>query len=226
MIKSFTNRKIKDINTCKICSSTTEELQDLQLKVTYDVCQKCGFISKHESFHLTHQEELGRYENHKNDNEDNTGYMNMFNNLIDLHVRPLKDVKKILDFGSGPYPMLQKILTREGYEVSIYDPFFSKGVTYQNTEYDLITTTEAIEHFVNPIKEIEHLLSLLKDKGYLLIMTNFRTMDIKTFPTWWYRRDPTHISFFNEETFKYLEKRYNLKEISNNHKNIITLQKQ
>ena len=219
------NRKIKDINSCKICSNTTEELYDQQLKVTYDVCHKCGFISKQDSFVLSQEEELVRYKNHKNDNEDNTGYINMFKNLIDLHVKPLKTVKSILDFGSGPYPMLQKLLKREGYDVAIYDPFFNKELDYQNNKYDLITTTEAIEHFKNPIKEIEHLLSLLNDNGYLLIMTNFRTMDLDSFSKWWYRRDPTHISFFNEDTFKYLEKHYGLKEVSNNHKNIITLQK-
>lgn len=195
------------------------------MKVTYDVCQKCDFISKQESFHLSLEEEKGRYDEHKNDDENNIGYMNMFKNIIDLHVRPLKNVKSILDFGSGPYPMLKKILERDGYNVSIYDPFFYKDLAYQNNKYDLIITTEAIEHFVNPINEIEHLLSLLNDKGYLVIMTNFRTMETEDFTNWWYRRDPTHISFFNENTFKYLESRYNLVEISNNHKNIIGLQK-
>ncbi|AIO18645.1 hypothetical protein KQ51_00765 [Candidatus Izimaplasma bacterium HR1] len=217
---------VKEISLCKICNSPTDELFDKQLKVTYDVCHKCDFISKQESFLLTPDEEQGRYATHKNDDEGNIGYMNMFNNLIDLHVRPLKKVKNILDFGSGPYPMLKKILDRDGYNVAIYDPFFSKDLAYQNNMYDLITTTEAIEHFVNPIKEIEHLLSLLNDQGYLVIMTNFRTMDVEGFTTWWYRRDPTHISFFNDNTFNYLKGRYNLIEISNNHKNIITLQKQ
>ena len=212
------------ISNCKICNSPTEELLDKQMKVTYDVCQKCDFISKQEAYHLSEEDEHGRYSLHNNF-PDNEGYVNIFNNMIDIHVRTLKNVKKVLDFGCGPYPTLKILLERLDYKVSIYDPYFEKDLAYRNQKYDLITTTEVIEHMVDPIKELSHMLSLLDDKGYLLIMTLFREMDQERFLTWWYRRDRTHISFFNETTFKFIQDKFDLVEVSNNNKNIIVFQK-
>ena len=145
--------------------------------------------------------------------------------MIDIHVRPLKNVKNVLDFGCGPYPTLKILHERIDYNVSIYDPYFEKDLAYRNQKYDLIVTTEVIEHMVNPLNELEHMLSLLEDKGYLLIMTLFREMDEERFLTWWYRRDKTHISFFNETTFQYIQNKFDLTEISNNNKNIIVFQK-
>ena len=220
------SRKVEAImiNTCKICGSSTEELIDQQLKVTYDICHKCDFISKQENYLLSHTEEKSRYDTHNNDTEDE-GYINMFKNMINLHVRPLKDVRNILDFGSGPYPMLKKILEKDEYNVTIFDPFYNPDLSYKDNKYDMVTSTEVIEHFVNPIKEFEEMLSRLKENGYLCFMTNYRLMDAEKFLNWWYRRDQTHVAFYNEKTFNYLMKKYNLKEISNNHKNIIVMQK-
>lgn len=216
---------ISETNTCKICGNPTETLFDSQLKVTYDICPYCDFISKQEGDLLPLSEEKKRYDTHNNDVEDE-GYINMFMNMINPHVRPLKDVKTILDFGSGPYPMLKKLLDKYDYDVTIYDPFYHPVLDYKNKTYDLITSTEVIEHFVNPLKEFEEMISLLNKNGYLCFMTNYRTMDTEGFLKWWYRRDQTHVAFYNEKTFQYLMKKYNLKEISNNHKNIIVMQKQ
>lgn len=211
-------------SSCKICGSETQELHDSLIKVTYDVCQKCDFIYKQTRYHLPNDLEKERYDTHNNDTEDE-GYKNIFRNLLETHVRPLKNVKSILDFGSGPYPMLQKIFEQEGYEVTIYDYYYHKDSTYLNQKYDLITSTEVIEHLSEPLLEIEKLVSLLKDQGYLALMTNFRTMNLDAFLSWWYKRDHTHIAFFNQKTFDYLKERFHLVEVSNNHKNIIVLQK-
>ena len=219
------NNKINQaIIKCKICGSPTKELHDKQIKVTYDVCPKCDFISKQNSYHLTLEDEKKRYDTHNNDTHDG-GYINYFKNFINLHVRPLKNVKNILDFGSGPYPMLKILLQKYNYNVTIFDPFYHQDLSYKSKQYDLITSTEVIEHFVDPIKEIETMLEVLKPQGYLALMTNFRTMDLDSFLNWWYKRDNTHISFYNQKTFDYLKQKYNLKEISNNYKNIIVLQK-
>jgi hypothetical protein len=91
--------------------------------------------------------------------------------------------------------------------------------------YDFVTCTEAIEHFTHPMKEWTLLLSLLKPAidgneekgivgeersksgGLLGIMTKLASHDEKTFSNWWYKRDPTHVSFFSRETFAWLADR-------------------
>ncbi len=207
-----------------ICGNPTNPLSDKQLKVTYRVCPKCDLISKEKEYHLSDKTEKERYDLH-HDTSTNQGYLNILNNLINLYVRPLKSVKTVLDYGSGPYPTLKKLLSEEGFEVNDFDPFYNNNIEYQNYKYDLIISTEVFEHFSNPIKEIKHLLSLMNDRGYLLIMTNFRTMPADEFTSWWYRRDETHVSFFNKNTFDYISKEFDLKEIDCNNKNIILFQK-
>jgi hypothetical protein len=83
--------------------------------------------------------------------------------------------------------------------------------------YDFVTCTEAIEHFARPMNEWTLLLSLLKPEsgeevngalgGVLGIMTKLASHDEKTFANWWYKRDPTHVSFFSRETFTWLAER-------------------
>ncbi len=212
------------INKCKICGSTTTELLDAQLKVTYDVCHKCDFISKQKDYHLNPNIEKQRYSTHNNF-PSNEGYVKIFKSMLELHVKPLKNVKKALDFGSGPYPTLKLMLSDMGFEAHDFDPFFNNNDEFKDHKYDLITTTEVIEHMSDPMKELELLISLLNNNGYLLIMTNYRKMDLEEFLKWWYRRDHTHVSFFNERTFNYIKDYFSLIEVSNNNKNIIVLQK-
>ena len=106
-----------------------------------------------------------------------------------------------------------------------YDPFFNPNSDYLERKYDLITTTEVVEHFTTPMVEFEHILSLLKNDGYLVIMTNFNTFTDEEFLKWWYRRDMTHISFYRVKTFEYIANMYNLKLVSHNDKNVVVFQK-
>jgi 2-polyprenyl-3-methyl-5-hydroxy-6-metoxy-1,4-benzoquinol methylase len=219
------NKKINDvIINCKICGNTTFEKSDLKTKVTYDVCPVCDFISIKEHHLLSPQDEQKRYELHNNDTFD-SGYTRRFENMIDLHIKPLKQVKNILDFGSGPYPMLSHILKEQGYQVVYFDPYFANNMSYRNQKYDLIVLSEVIEHIQYPLQTLDGLLELLHQDGFILVMTEFRTMDIDGFFTWWYRRDSTHISFFNQKTFETIAKNLQLKIYTTNQKNIILFQK-
>ncbi len=194
------------------------------MKVTYQVCPKCDFISKDEVFYLPQDTEKERYLTHQDSNKDDY-YLNAYQNMIDSYIKPLKTVKDILEFGSGQYQTLVRLLENDGYNVTDYDLFFKPDLSYKNKKYDMITTTEVIEHIKQPKETIEELLTLINDKGYLLIMTNYREMDNERFLTWWYRRDRTHVGFYNETTFRYFEEVFNLKIVYNNHKNIIVFQK-
>ena len=208
---------------CIICGSATTALNDEKMKVTYDVCHSCDFISKQKGFLLTADVEKSRYDTHQYSEEDHY-YNNTFLNLIKEYIEPYK-VKTVLDYGSGPFRVLTKFLKEQQYNVYDYDPYYHPDDSYQKEMFDLIVSTEVIEHFYDPIKEFDHLLSILKDKGYLLLMTNFRTMPHDEFINWWYKRDNTHVAFYNLNVFTYLEEKYNLKRLKTNEKNIILLQK-
>lgn len=207
---------------CKICNEATYELNDKQFDIVYHRCTRCGFIYEDPKFHLNLNDEKSEYDSHNNSIE-NDGYVNMFRRFIEAFEPYLKG-KRILEYGSGPEPVLSELLRQGGYEVTSFDPFFLPDTNYLNKTYDLITSTEVFEHFVNPIEEIEKLLSLINKGGILAIMTQFPKDDTH-FLNWWYRRDITHISFYTIESFEYIAAKYNLEIVFKNEKDYMIFKK-
>ena len=89
------------------------------------------------------------------------------------------------------------------YALEIYDPYFFPDDSCLNKQYDFITCTEVAEHFYSPQKEFQKLNSLLGVGGWLGIMTNFYDDSID-FQDWYYRKDPTHVVFYAQETFEFI----------------------
>jgi len=209
---------------CVICDAETHSIIDPQITAEYDVCTNCEFIYKSKEFHVTFKREHEEYNKHNNSME-NEGYVNIFKNIIKDFISELNIERKVLEFGSGPNPVFKEILEDNGFNVFDYDPFYNENERYKENKYQLITSNEVIEHFSNPIKEFELLVSLLEEGGYLLISTLFRKMDEESFLTWWYKRDLTHIAFYNMTTFEHLAKKFNLDIVKHNDKNIVVFQK-
>ena len=207
-----------------ICGEHTHPLVDNELDVTYDVCINCDFIYKQPLYHLTLSEEQTRYLQHHND-DDNVSYVAYLKAFLETSIRPLSGVKTILDFGSGPNPVLRKLLEQNGYVVTDYDPFFHDDKTYQTKRYDLIVMTEVLEHIHQPMNAMKHLRELLHQNGRILIMTQFRNMDETAFLKWWYRRDTTHVGFYNTKTFQTIASKLELRVGQTNHIDRITLSK-
>ena len=212
------------MDKCLICNNDTKILNDSQIKVTYSVCDKCGFIHKNKEHHVDKEEEHRQYTLHNN-SFNSEGYVNIFKKLIKNYITPLHDKGNILEYGSGPGPVLKELLIKEGHTVYDFDPFFNENKEYQNHQYNLITSTEVVEHFHNPLNEFEHLASLLEPSGYLLIMTRLRTATLDEFLNWWYRRDTTHVSFYTMESLIIIAKKFSLKIVKTNDINVIIFQK-
>ncbi len=179
-------------------------------------------------YFLSCEEETGRYLEHEN-NIENEGYVAMFENAIDCVKNSCSNVRSVLDYGCGYEPVLKTLLEKHGYETDIYDENFFPELDLQKN-YDLIISTEAFEHFKYPGKELDQLTSLLSPTGYLAVMTQFYSFKNKTtskelFKGWYYKRDPTHIVFYSDQTFDWVAKHYGLKIIFNNNKNFVILQK-
>lgn len=207
---------------CNLCrSDAASSFQTLDKKV-YWACRVCGckYLDK---FHFVErEEEEQRYLEHNNDIKDKA-YRLFLSKLSD----PLKEKISLgshgLDFGCGTGPALADMLTQDGYEVSLYDPFFYPDKNVLSKQYDFVTCTETAEHFHNPCKEFNRLDDLLKPGAWLGIMTSFLTSDDE-FENWYYRRDPTHVTFYCEKTFQVIASQRNWKcEIKS--KDVVLLQK-
>lgn len=193
---------------CKICGAGTTPFLDPQFNVIYHECGKCEFIFKDDRAVVSAEEEQREYDLHNNSYE-NEGYVNMFRDFmvksIEGYVTGSGDSKgrRALDFGSGPEPVLAKVLTEEyGYATDIYDFYYAPDKVYEGNTYDLLTCTEVVEHLKDPMAYFALFRSLLKEDGLLAVMTLFHPKDEHTFCKWHYRREKTHTSFYTTKTME------------------------
>lgn len=210
---------------CKICQATTNVIKDSKKELIYYRCTSCGFISLNDESILNSTQEKEQYDLHNNGFESK-GYVQMFEDFIDLAIEPyLGDIETALEFGSGPGPVLSKLLENRGLEVDIYDLYYSPLKVYECKVYDLITSTEVFEHLQKPLDILELLVKHTNKNGYIVLMTKFPPKDDKEFLAWWYRRDPTHISFFTPESFEVMAEKVGLKVLKTINQNIVVFQK-
>jgi len=174
---------------------------------------------------LTFEEERQIYDLHINSIE-NEGYVSMFKNFLNAGVLPFKTSGYLLDYGSGPEPVLTELVNRDySFLTAHYDLHYAPDKSFENRTYDVIVSTEVIEHVDDPIAFIQSLSHLLAPDGIISIMTLFHSNDDEAFLNWWYRRDATHISFFTETTLKVLAEMTSLHVIYTDGKRITTLKK-
>jgi len=194
-------------NMCKICSKSTEPI--VCSKGTFYHCKSCDFIFLEDNKLLSQEKEKERYLLHNN-TEENQGYLDMLNDFIEKTILPYK-IKSILDFGSGPNPVLAGILKKKRFQVDIYDLYFHPDDSYKTKKYDAIILTEVLEHLENPLRVLKELKNLLNKNGIIAIMTLFHPNNTDLFKNWWYITDLTHISFFTPKTLEIIGKKLNLR---------------
>jgi len=194
--------------TCWICQSATIPRCHPVSGVLFHACSKCGFIFKDQSHFPSREAEERRYQEHNNEIDD-VKYRNYFKAFIDRCVAPYSKGNKVLDYGSGPTPVLKDVLERDyHYQVDIYDPFFAQSKANFNKTYDVITCTEVLEHVQDVHKLFRLFTSLTHDYSILALMTQFHPDSLETFYEWFYHRDLTHIGFYSLQTFQYLTNIY------------------
>lgn len=208
---------------CKICSTITKEIEDIELKKTFRHCLHCELIFLDKNFYVTTENEKNQYDQHNNSLE-NEGYVKMFNDYLDFTLEGLH-VKTALDFGSGPTPVLAELLKRRDLHVDYFDKFYQPQKVYEDKSYDLITSTEVFEHLENPKDILSILTKHLNPHGIISLMTLFHTNKQEDFLKWWYRRDPTHITFFTPKSIEFMASECGLKVLKTDNKRIIILQK-
>jgi len=210
---------------CKLCDNPVITIIDLRNNWEFFHCKECEFIFKNPSNFVSNENELKQY-NHHNNTIDSPGYVEMFETFIDTTFASYMDnIHNVLEFGSGPGPVLSELLKRRGLNVDIYDKYFSPAKVYEGKKYDLITSTEVIEHIEDVKKVFEFFSSHIKSGGYLALMTQFHTNDAEDFKQWWYKNDPTHICFFRPYTFEVLAKMNRFEVLKHDSKKSVFLRK-
>ncbi|AXT38526.1 class I SAM-dependent methyltransferase [Alteromonas sp. BL110] len=196
--------------SCPLCqSANTSSHYHTDKKREYLQCSQCDLVYVSPEFLPSKEIEKQEYDLHENSFEDE-GYRKFLGKVL----TPLSPLIKAtnakalsgLDFGCGPAPVLASMLSEDGVNMSTYDPFYAPTLKALEKRYDIVTCTEAIEHFHAPHMEWALFNKLVASGGVLAIMTK-RVLDKARFANWHYKNDVTHVSFFSEATFQYLAQR-------------------
>ena len=194
--------------SCPLCRWQNTYPLDCEEK-TYYRCRRCRLVFLDARFFLEPAEEKAVYDWHEN-RPDDEGYRCFLSRSLQEIVQRRPPPAAGLDFGCGPGPALVAMAREAGYTMAAYDKFYADDQDVFLRKYDFITCTEVAEHLADPGTEIDRLWALLKPQGLLVVQTK-RVLDDVRFKSWFYRRDPTHISFFAPDSFEWLAERWGAK---------------
>jgi Methyltransferase domain len=200
---------------CRICSSLSQERFRSKILSKYEIfyyaCGNCGFLQTDEPFWLE---------------ESYSDPINFSDTGILLRTLGLAEIASViiyflfdknaryLDFGGG-YGLFTRRMRDIGFDFFWWDKYttnlFATGFEYgEGTgDIELITAFETFEHFVDPIKEIETLLSISKN---ILLTTDLLPDPVPQPSDWYYYglEHGQHISFYSLKTLQFIAKKYGL----------------
>lgn len=187
--------------SCGLCSAEISEYWKYT-HGSYRVCVRCGLVQLLPEQRVHEGAERARYLEHHN-SFDNPQYRAYLMDFASRNLLPfLRSGGAVLDFGCGQSTTLARLLSQEGYKAAAYDKlFFPDPEPLQGaSRYDAVAVVEVLEHLATPRKELHTLSRLLRPGGFLAARTELRPESREAFGDWWYRRDPTHITFYNRRT--------------------------
>lgn len=166
-------------------------------------CPACELIFVPRDSLITAEQEKERYDAHENNS--GTGYEQYLARIADgirLHLLPSD---RGLDFGSGKTTLLAGFLSPHA--VSSYDIFYHPDESLLKNKYDFVILSEVIEH----LRDLTIMRDLRSLTEKFFIKTKLAPATEKEFSNWFYKRDITHVQFFNERSFSILAEKLSLK---------------
>ena len=195
------------MNRCNVCKSLNLEFFLKYKKLVYWECKTCAAKILDPQHYVSSSFEKKHYLKHNNSIND-SNYKNFLLKLILPVMNKISTSDIGLDFGCGFAPALANIMKSYGFRVELYDPFFFPNKELLLKKYKFITCSEVVEHFFNPYQELDKINNLLDNHSWFGVMTTFLPDDDQ-FENWYYRRDPTHVVFYNRKTFQHIGSQIN-----------------
>ncbi len=185
---------------CPVCRSRGQEFFYLKKKNrSFRLCTSCHLVFQTGETLPSSGEEQGRYELHRNDGNDQ-GYTRWLESFLDRGFYPWYKGGNVLDFGSGPEPVLTDLLNNQGIQTVPYDRYF-QPLWPEDQSFSMIILSEVLEHLIDPVREFTKIASLCDRGARLVFQTAFRrNSSPQWFGSWWYKEDITHTRFYNAES--------------------------
>lgn len=195
---------------CPLCDGTDILLffrQQKPVQRDHLRCRRCELVFVPPAFHLSAESEKAVYDQHCN-HPDDPAYRQFLSRLFLPMLEKLPAAASGLDFGCGPGPALSLMFRQAGFDCVDYDIFYQRDDRLLQQSYDFISCSEVAEHLSRPGQVLSQLVQLLKPGGWLGIMSKRVDGNPEHFARWHYIHDPTHISFFSENSFRWLARHY------------------
>lgn len=191
---------------CTLCSGTAIETIRRPNRA-FCHCPECDLILVPERFHLSAASQRERYARHNN-HPENPGYVGMLNEVADLLDATISRPARVLDYGSGPSPVLVDLLRRRGVDAIGFDPLFAPELD-ATARFDAVVAVETLEHVAHPAEELRRICDLVRPGGTFVMRTLLHQGPLSV-SGWWYARDSTHVSFYSAATLRSIERLFPL----------------
>ena len=208
---------------CKICAHTTLKIFRKTILARYEIqyfqCPICRFIQTEEPYWLqeAYQHSL---------NMEDTGIVQrnlLFSKRTSTILFFLFNKKGLyVDWGGGS-GLFVRLMRDQGFNFFWNDPYteniFARGFEYNKANHnsiDVLTTFECFEHFVDPLREIEKLLSMSHTLLFSTVTFAGGTPDPERWDYYSFSHGQ-HIAFYSLDTLRYIARTFGL-NLYTNHK--------
>ena len=210
-----------DIYNCRVCNTSFPSTAVVPEEIYENIYDNGKDVIEYEQYYKYAQEIKG-----ENNPLDYLGESNPVYFAVRDSLKKVPYGSDILEVGCG-MGYLTYALNKTGYNAKGIDisrtaierAIASYGKHYEakdvhdyckmaSGKYDVVISTEVIEHIPNPIDFIKDLLKLCKPKGYVLITTPNKTF----YPNkmvWESTSPPVHLWWFSEKSIMYIAKAVN-----------------
>lgn len=201
--------------TCKLCNKESEKIfSKIILKkypADYFKCSHCGFVQTSEPIWI--------------EEAYSSAITSLDIGLLDRNIQLRTAVTKILDACfpeakimldyAGGYGVFVRLMRDAGFNFYREDKFceniFTKHFDISDAganKFDVVTAFEVFEHFVNPLEEIEKVLTF---SDHLIFSTQLTPANEKELEDWWYMAPETgqHVAFYSPASMELLAKKFN-----------------
>ena len=197
---------------CKICNAETEKVFNAKILFKYDVdyfqCCNCNFVQTEKEYWL---EEA--YQNSMNLTDTGIMHRNMrFSKIVSSLLFLFFDRRSnFLDYAGG-YGVFTRIMRDIGFDFYWNDPYtinaLARGFEQKDgIKYDVVTTFESFEHFVEPHEEV---LKILKLSDNIIFSTAMIPSPLPKINEWWYygAEHGQHIARYSPKALNILAKKH------------------
>ena len=201
---------------CRLCSNNSKCIFTTKVLKKYDVkyyfCSKCQFIQTEEPYWL---EEAYSSVICAADTGSVARNLDLAKRVPILLYYFFNYNAQFVDYAGG-YGIFTRMMRDIGFDFYWLDKYadnlLTNGFEYNkkiHKKIEAITSFESFEHFVNPIQEIENILSISQN---VLFTTELLPTNIPQLNEWWYYAPTSgqHIAFYSKSTLEFLAKKYNL----------------